>query len=148
MTYSMSRDNMLPLSHIWRHVSPTRRTPAYAVMGLGVLSTALLLSALVNLQAFNYILGIGSLAFFVVYILQTVGLIIGVRRGTIPAGEPGLFDLGRYRMPLYLVAVVCRGRAVSGRLNVTTPTDSRQMRAARGMPRPTPTTPRHFRRAL
>ena len=106
LTYSMSRDNMLPLSHIWRHVSPTRRTPTYAVIGLAVLSTALLLSALVNLQAFNYILGVGSLAFFVVYILQTVGLIIGSRRGTVPVGEPGLFDLGRYRMPLYLVAVV------------------------------------------
>ncbi len=106
LTYSMSRDNMLPFSHVWRHVSPTRRTPTYAVMGLTVLSTLLLLSALVNLKAFNYLLGIASLAFFVVYILQTVGLIIGARRGTIPAGEPGYFDLGRFRMPLYFFAIV------------------------------------------
>lgn len=105
LTYSMARDNMLPLSHVWRHVSPTRKTPTYAVMGLVGLSTLLLLSALVNLQAFNYILGIAVLAFFSVYILQTAGLIVAVRKGTIPAGEPGTFDLGRYRMPLYLTAL-------------------------------------------
>jgi amino acid transporter len=106
LTYSMARDNMLPFSHVWRHVSPTRRTPTYAVLGLGVLSALLLLSALVNAQAFTYILGIASLAFFAVYIFQTVGLIVGVRRGTIPAAEPGTFDLGRFRMPLYIVALV------------------------------------------
>ena len=102
----MARDNMLPFSHVWRHVSPTRRTPTYAVLGLGVLSTLLLLSALVNTQAFTYILGIASLAFFAVYIFQTAGLLVGMRRGTIPVGEPGTFDLGRFRMPVYIVALV------------------------------------------
>jgi amino acid transporter len=106
LTYSMARDNMLPFSHVWRHVSPTRRTPTYAVLGLGVLSTLLLLSALVNTQAFTYILGIASLAFFAVYIFQTAGLLVGMRRGTIPVGEPGTFDLGRFRMPVYIVALV------------------------------------------
>jgi amino acid transporter len=106
LTYSLARDNMLPFSHIWRHVSPSTRTPTYAVLGLGGLSTLLLLSALLNTQAFTYILGIASLAFFCVYILQTIGLIVGMRRGTIPVGEPGTFDLGRWRMPLYIVALV------------------------------------------
>jgi amino acid transporter len=106
LTYSMSRDNMLPFSHVWRHVSPTRKTPTYAVLGLGVLSTLLLLSALVNEQAFNFILGIASLLFFFVYILQTIGLLIGVRRGTIPKGDPGTFDLGRWRVPVYVTALV------------------------------------------
>lgn len=106
LAYSMARDNMLPFSHVWRHVSPTRKTPTYAVIGLGCLSTLLLLSALVNEQAFNYIIGIASLLFFFVYILQTIGLLVGYRRGTIPAAEPGTFDLGRWRLPLYLTALV------------------------------------------
>lgn len=105
LTYSMSRDNMLPLSHLWRHVSPTRKTPTYAVMGLVGFSTLLLLSSLVNLKAFNYILGMATLAFFSVYILQTAGLLVAHRRGTIPAADPGTFDLGRYRLPLYIVAL-------------------------------------------
>jgi amino acid transporter len=106
LAYSMARDNMLPLSHVWRKVSKGTRTPTNAILGLGALSTLLLLSALVNEQAFTYILGVASLAFFSVYILQTVGLIVGARRGTIPVGEPGTFDLGRLRMPLYVVALV------------------------------------------
>jgi amino acid transporter len=106
LTYSLARDNMLPFSHIWRRVSPTTRTPTNAVLGLGALSTLLLLSALLSTQAFTYILGIATLGFFSVYVLQTVGLIVGMRRGTIPVGEPGTFDLGRWRMPVYVVALV------------------------------------------
>jgi amino acid transporter len=106
LTYSMARDNMLPFSHVWRHVSPTRKTPTFAILGLGSLSTLLLLSALVNEKAFNFILGIASLLFFFVYILQTIGLLVGVRRGTIPRPEPGTFDLGRWRVPLYVTALV------------------------------------------
>ncbi len=44
--------------------------------------------------------------FFFVYILQTIGLLIGYRRGTIPAAEPGTFDLGRWRLPIYVIALV------------------------------------------
>jgi amino acid transporter len=106
LTYSMARDNMLPFSQVWRHVSPGHRTPTYAVIGLFCLSTVLLLSALVSEKAFTYILGISSLAVFVTYVLQTIGLIIGARRGTIPAAEPGTFDLGRARMPIYIVGLV------------------------------------------
>ncbi|CAN5576105.1 amino acid permease [soil metagenome] len=106
LTYSMARDNMLPLSHIWRHVSPTNRTPTYAVLGLFGLSTALLLLALVSEKAFFLILGLSALAVFATYVLQTVALIIGHRRGTIPAADPGTFDLGRARMPIYIVGLV------------------------------------------
>jgi amino acid transporter len=106
LTYSMARDNMLPFSHIWRHVSTANRTPTYAVLGLFGLSTLLLLSALVSEKAFFLIIGLSSLAVFATYFLQTVALLIGHRRGTIPAPEPGTFDLGRARMPVYLLGLV------------------------------------------
>jgi amino acid transporter len=106
LTYSMARDNMLPFSHVWRHVSTSNRTPTYAVLGLFGLSTILLLSALVSEKAFNLIIGLSSLAVFATYFLQTVALIIGHRRGTIPAAEPGTFDLGRARMPIYIVGLI------------------------------------------
>ncbi|VEG57240.1 amino acid transporter [Mycolicibacterium aurum] len=106
LTYSMARDNMLPFSNVWRHVSATRKTPTYSILGLGALSTLLLLSALVNEKAFNFIIGIASLLFFFVYILQTIGLLVGYRRGTIPAPEPGTFDLGKFRLPVYVTALV------------------------------------------
>jgi amino acid transporter len=106
LTYSMARDNMLPFSHVWRHVSPKRRSPTFVVLGLGCLSTILLLSALVSERAFTYILGISSLAVFVTYVLQTFGVIVGARRGTIPAAEPGTFDLGGARMAVYVIGLI------------------------------------------
>jgi amino acid transporter len=106
LTYSMARDNMLPFSHVWRHVSPSNRTPTYAVLGLFGFSTALLLLALVSEKAFFLILGLSALAVFATYVLQTIALIIGHRRGTIPAAEPGTFDLGRARMPVYVVGLI------------------------------------------
>lgn len=106
LTYSMARDNMLPFSAVWRHVSPRTLSPSYAIIGLGCLSTILLLSALINERAFTYIIGMSSLAVFSAYILQTTGLLVAVRRGGIPASEPGTFDLGRFRTPIYVVSLV------------------------------------------
>jgi amino acid transporter len=106
LTYSMARDNMLPFSHVWRHVSPSNRTPTYAVLGLFGLSTILLLSALVSEKAFFLIIGLSSLSVCAMYLLQTVAVLVATRRGTIPAPEPGTFDLGRARVPVAVLALV------------------------------------------
>lgn len=106
LTFSMARDNMLPFSRQLRYVSPRHRTPANAVFTLGTLAVILCLTALANPGAFIYFLNIGSLAFFGVYILQTAGLIVGFRRGTIPKPEAGTFDLGRSRLPVYIIGII------------------------------------------
>lgn len=106
LLYSLSRDNMMPFSRALRHVSPVRKTPSTAVLTLGAVSVLMLLSALVNEQAFNYFLGIATLAFFTTYLLQTVGLLIAGRRGRIPAAEPGTYDLGRARTPVLVIGLV------------------------------------------
>lgn len=107
LVYSLSRDNMLPFSRHLRHVAPTRKSPTTAVLTVGVVAILLTLSALFSTQTFFYFLGICNLAFFAVYILQTSGLIVGWRRKRIPAPETGTFDLGRWRLPLYIVALAC-----------------------------------------
>jgi amino acid transporter len=107
LTYSMARDNMLPFSHVWRHVSPTTRTPNYAVYAMFGLSTILLLSALISEKAFFLIIGLSSLAVCAMYLLQTVAVFIANRRGTIPAPEPGTFDLGKARIPVAVLAFIC-----------------------------------------
>jgi hypothetical protein len=40
------------------------------------------------------------------YLLQTVSVLVANRRGTIPAPEPGTFDLGRARVPVAVLAFV------------------------------------------
>jgi hypothetical protein len=41
------------------------------------------------------------------YLLQTVAVMIASRRGTIPAPEPGTFDLGKARVPVAVIAAIC-----------------------------------------
>ena len=106
LTYSMSRDNMLPFSRQLRKVNLRFKTPVNAIVTLAVVATVLCLSAIFNSGAFIYFLNIGSLAFFGVYILQTVGLMIGHRRGTIPKPEKDTFDLGRKRIPVYVIGLI------------------------------------------
>lgn len=106
LLYSLSRDNMMPFSRALRHVAPKRKTPSTAVITLGAVSILLLLSALINEKAFNYFLGIATLAFFTCYLLQAIGLLIASFRGNVPVAEPGTFDLGRARVPLLIVSLV------------------------------------------
>jgi amino acid transporter len=106
LLYSLSRDNMMPFSRALRHVAPKRKTPSTAVITLGVVSVLLLLSALISQQAFNYFLGISTLAFFTTYVLQTIGLLIASARGRIPAAEPGTFNLGRGRVPILIISLI------------------------------------------
>ena len=49
LTYSMARDNMLPFSNVWRHVSPRRRSPTFVV--LGALAPSLIFSRNANPDA-------------------------------------------------------------------------------------------------
>lgn len=107
LIYSLSRDNMLPFSRRLRHVAPRRKSPTTAVLTVGVVAILLTMSALFSTETFFYFLGICNLSFFAVYILQTAGLIVGLKRNRIPAGEKGTFDLGRWRMPLYIVSLTC-----------------------------------------
>ncbi|BDZ46732.1 APC family permease [Naasia aerilata] len=106
LTYAMARDNMLPLSRQLRRVSAKHKTPSTAVWATGILSFALLLTAFISVEAFAFILGMSALGYFTVYVLTTSGLLLAKRRGRLPQGEPGTFDLGRWRTPVYLVGLV------------------------------------------
>ncbi|WP_055585793.1 APC family permease [Streptacidiphilus griseoplanus] len=106
LLFSLARDNMMPFSAVLRRVHPVRRTPSVAVLSLGGVSVLMLLSALVNEKAFNYLLGVATLAFFTTYVLQTFGLLVASHRGRIPEAEPGTFDLGRARTPLLVISLV------------------------------------------
>ncbi|HEY8588668.1 MAG TPA: amino acid permease, partial [Naasia sp.] len=106
LMYAMARDNMLPFSSPLRHVSAGHKTPSRAVWATGILSLALLLTAFVSVEAFAFILGMSALGYFTVYVLTTTGLLVAKRRGRIPAGEPGTFDLGRWRTAVYVIGLV------------------------------------------
>jgi amino acid transporter len=116
VVFAMGRDNMLPGSSWLRHVSPKYRVPTHAVWATGIIAVLLLASAFANAQAFSYIIGMSALGYFTVYVITTVGLVIARRHGRIPAAEDGTFDLGRLRLPMYVVGLVLFGAVLAALL--------------------------------
>ena len=116
LVYALGRDNMLPASHLLRRVSVTHKVPTNAVWATGFVSFALLLSALASEQTFSYIIGMSALGFFCVYLLTTGGLLLANARNRIPVSEPGIFDLGRFRVGIYTVGLVVFGAVMSALL--------------------------------
>ncbi|WP_199176513.1 APC family permease [Subtercola sp. Z020] len=116
LVYALGRDNMLPGSKTLRRVSKKHKVPTTAVWATGVVSALLLLSAFANEQTFSYIIGMSALGYFGVYMLTTIGLLIANARKRIPAAERGTFDLGRLRVPLYIVGIVVFGAVMSALL--------------------------------
>lgn len=116
LVYAMGRDNMLPGSRLLRRVSEKHMVPTPAVLTTGLVSLILLLSALANEQTFSYIIGMSALGFFCVYLLTTAGLLVANARRRIPVGMPGIFDLGRFRAPVYVVGLIVFGSVMSALL--------------------------------
>ncbi|MCU1571473.1 MAG: amino acid permease-associated region [Naasia sp.] len=106
LTYAMARDNVLPFSRQLRRVSARHKTPSSAVWATGILSFALLLTAFVSAEAFAFILGMSALGYFTVYVITTSGLLVAKRRGRLPKGDPGTFDLGRWRTAVYVGGLI------------------------------------------
>lgn len=106
LVYALGRDNMLPGARRLAHVSARRKVPSTAVWVTGAVATLLLLSAFANAQTFSYIIGMSALGYFTVYVISTVGLLVARAKGRIPASERGTFDLGRLRLPVYVVGLI------------------------------------------
>lgn len=116
LVYALGRDNMLPGSHLLGRVSEKHKVPTTAIMATGLVSLALLLSALANETTFSYIVGMSALGFFCVYLLTTAGLLVANARNRIPVGIAGIFDLGRFRVPIYVLGLVVFGAVMSALL--------------------------------
>ena len=116
LIYALGRDNMLPGSQLLRRVSVKHKVPTFAVWATGVVSLALLLSALANEKTFSYIIGMSALGFFAVYLMTTAGLLVANARTRIPVAIAGVFDLGRIRVPVYVLGLVVFGSVMSALL--------------------------------
>jgi len=101
LTFSMARDNMLPFSGFFRHVSKRFRSPSGSILVVGTLSCLFVLSA----KAMGYIVGLSALGFYLVFLLMTIGLIQAYRAKRLPSPRGG-FDLGRWRGFVYYVGGV------------------------------------------
>jgi len=98
--YAFARDHGLPLSRLWRRVSPTHRTPAAAVW----LSVAAAFAALVYSGAYSVVTSIGTIGLYFSYIIPVYLGLRARRAGSWAARGP--WHLGGYSNAVNRLAIL------------------------------------------
>ncbi len=105
MMFSMSRDRHLPLGSVWGHVNHTFKTPANAAIAVGVLAA---LPILVTGPYGGFVLSICATGLiYLSYFLCNLGVALARRNGW--PREKAWFNLGRWGMPLNILALIYGG---------------------------------------
>ena len=105
MMFSMGRDGHLPFGKVWGHVSPTFRTPANAAIAVGVLAA---IPILVTGPVGGYVLAIAATGLiYLSYFMCNVGVLLARRKGW--PRQPAWFNLGRWGMPVNILALIYGG---------------------------------------
>jgi len=102
MTYALSRDNMLPGSKALQAVGARSKAPVTAIVFVTAIAVGL---NFLNAGLVGQIYAMVGLTYYLVYALTLIATAIADRRGTIPAATDGVFDLGRWLMPVVVVGL-------------------------------------------
>ena len=105
MMFSMSRDKHLPLGSLWGQVNSTFKTPANAAIAVGVLAA---LPILVVGPLGGFFMSIAATGLiYLSYFLCNAGVLAARLRGW--PHRPAWFNLGRWGMPVNILALVWGG---------------------------------------
>jgi amino acid transporter len=115
MIFAFSRDNGMPMSHLWAKVSHRFRTPANAVWLAAALAFLLPCLILVYMAAqpktdftklYTAVTGISTIGIYLSYGLPILLKVRAVRKGVWTSKADGPWNLGKYSMPIAIVGLV------------------------------------------
>ena len=110
LVFSMARDGKLPGSALLSAVNPTRGTPMWPSIAIGALAVGVLAINVGNAALFTTLSSVCIVMVYLAYLLVTVPQLLNRLRGdwdqvgeTMPEG---LFSLGRWGLPINILAVL------------------------------------------
>ncbi|HET9692722.1 MAG TPA: amino acid permease [Acidimicrobiales bacterium] len=109
MLFSLSRDGVLPGSSVLARVSGRTGTPVLPSVLIGALAIGLLVLNAGQSAIFAALGSVGVVLVYGAYLAVTAPLLVRRLRGGQPAAVPGRFSLGRWGLPVNLLAVVWGG---------------------------------------
>jgi urea carboxylase system permease len=108
--FSMARDGRLPFSKALSKVSPRTSTPLLPSFAVCAIAIGILLLGLGSSSVFGDITSVAVVIVYLAYLLVTIPLLIQRLRGNPDysgaAPIPGYFTLGKWGLPINIVAVV------------------------------------------
>jgi amino acid transporter len=119
LLFALARDNIAPGSRLLRKVNGRTKTPAAAILVGTVLSAGVLVYAYFQGSAFTILVGATSILPYVVY-LMLLAAYAARRRSLATLHAPGMFTLGRWAVPVLVLAC---GWVVFALLVLTLPGD-------------------------
>ena len=108
LMFAMARDNNLPAGERLAKVHPKTKTPIIPAVLTGVLAVIILVVNIRQPEIFLVITSIGIIMIYIAYLLVTMPMLAKRLRGEWPpkdAREKGFFTLGRFGLPINLIAV-------------------------------------------
>ncbi|MEH3078580.1 MAG: APC family permease [Quadrisphaera sp.] len=110
MAFAMARDNNLPFAERLAHISPRFKTPVLPAVVVGVLALVVLVVNVGQPQIFTVITSLAVGMIYLAYLVVTVSLLVARLRGTwprpLPDGTRAPFSLGRWGLPVNVLAVL------------------------------------------
>ena len=107
MIFTMGRDGRLPFASAIAKVHGKSKTPLIPSLVIGALTIGLLILNVGNQRAFFVLTSVAIIMFYIAYLCVTGPLLIARLRGKWPtAGHGPYFSLGRWGLPVNLLAVV------------------------------------------
>ncbi len=109
MMFAMARDNALPAGKQLAKIDPKRKTPVIPAILIGVIAVLILVVNINSPEVFTAVTSVAIIMIYIAYLLVTIPLLRKRLRGEWPeagARGSGYFSLGRWGLPVNIVAVV------------------------------------------
>ena len=109
LMFAMARDNALPGAARLAHLDPKRQTPLVPAVLIGVAAVLILVVNIGSREIFTAVTSVAIIMIYIAYLLVTAPMLGKRLRGEWPgpgAGKDGYFSLGRWGLPVNIIAVV------------------------------------------
>ncbi|MDX6346204.1 MAG: hypothetical protein QOF84_994 [Streptomyces sp.] len=106
LAFAMARDNNLPGGPVMARVNPRTQTPILPAVLIGLLAIAILVVNINQPQIFSVVTSIAIIMIYLAYLLVTLPMLVQRLRGTWLGAGKGRFSLGRFGLPVNLLAVL------------------------------------------
>lgn len=108
MAFAMARDTNLPFSRQIAKVSPRFNTPTVPIIGIAIFAALVLVVNINQPQIFSVVTSIAVVVIYMAYLAVTIPLLVARLRGRWPEDDdnPSSFDLGRWGLPVNIIAVI------------------------------------------
>jgi amino acid transporter len=103
LVYSYARDDMMPMSRLFKHVMPSRHVPPYALILAATVPAVIIIGSKVSADALTKIISFAALGIYIAFMMVVLAALRARLKGWQPSGK---FTLGRWGLAVNIAAII------------------------------------------